>query len=136
MDIFRLSTTQKKKYLLMKKNVAWILLGVSVFLNIILVVTPLSSSHEQTKSPQQIVSDTITAVSKLVVLPADETPTVATITDLAPLAGQPFFAQAKVGDKVLIYAKAQKAILYDPSTDKVIEIAPIGNSGSGSSTTK
>src|SRR5947209_3689804 len=42
----------------------------------------------------------IEAVGKLIVLPADEPPTVATVTDLAKLQGQPFFANAAVGDKV------------------------------------
>jgi hypothetical protein len=30
-----------------------------------------------------------------------------------------------LGDKVLIYSRAQKAILYSPSKNKIIEVAPI-----------
>ena len=82
-------------------------------------------------NPQQSVSDAnqalIEKVGRLVDLPSGETPTIATVTDLAPLASQPFFAKAKVGDKVLIYVKANKAILYDPQTDKVLEIAPLAS---------
>ena len=54
----------------------------------------------------------------------------ATVSDLEKLKDQPFFAKAKIGDKVLIYTDAKKAILYDPVNDKIVEVAPIniGNS--------
>src|SRR3989338_2914754 len=50
-------------------------------------------------------------VGKLIKLPEDELPTVATITDLERLKEQEFFAKAKVGDKVLLYPQAKKAFL-------------------------
>lgn len=64
-------------------------------------------------------------VGQLIILPADESPTVATVTDLEALKDQAFFANAQIGDKVLIYANAGKAILYRPSENKVIEKAPM-----------
>lgn len=64
-------------------------------------------------------------VGALVVLPSDETPRLATITDADRLRGQAFFANAKNGNKVLIYPKAGKAILYDPSLNRVVDIAPL-----------
>lgn len=67
----------------------------------------------------------ISEVSKLMVLPDNEKPTVATVSDPIILQGQPFFFKAKKGDKVLIYTKAQKAILYDPVANKIINVAPI-----------
>jgi hypothetical protein len=71
------------------------------------------------------VSDVVSAVSKLIVLPADEEPTLATVADLKPLSSQPFFDRAQVGDEVLIYTQSQKAILYRPSENKIIEIGSI-----------
>lgn len=70
-------------------------------------------------------------------LPKDEKPTVATISDPTKLNDQAFFAKAVVGDKVLIYSKAKKAILYDPVANKVMEVAPlsIGTQTSGSTST-
>lgn len=64
-------------------------------------------------------------VAKLIEVPKDETPTVATVTDAEKLKSQPFFANAQTGDKVLIFPKAKKAVLYRPSTKKVIEVAPV-----------
>ncbi|MBP9827528.1 hypothetical protein KBC55_00010 [Patescibacteria group bacterium] len=58
-------------------------------------------------------------------LPKDEMPTVATVSDPEALRSQPFFAKAKIGDRVLLYPNAKKAILYDPVADIVIEVAPI-----------
>ncbi|MFH0804490.1 MAG: hypothetical protein V1896_02725 [Candidatus Zambryskibacteria bacterium] len=67
-------------------------------------------------------------VGRLIVLPANEEPTVATISDAEKLRDQPFFTNAKNGDKVLIYGKAGKAILYDPTVKIIVEVAPLNMS--------
>jgi len=67
----------------------------------------------------------IDQVGQLVALPENETPTVATITDVEKLKEQPFFANAQNGDKILIYTGVRKAILYRPTVNKVIEVAPV-----------
>ena len=64
-------------------------------------------------------------VSRVMVLPSSEIPTVATITDISKLKNQPFFAKAQNGDKLLIYTDAKRAILFRPSTNKVIDVAPV-----------
>jgi uncharacterized protein YneF (UPF0154 family) len=93
--------------------------GFFIFKNQIQTATnPVQGSQEEVKA---IVAE----VGKLIDLPANETPTIATITDITKLANQPFFQNAKNGDKVLIYNNAKKAIIYDPSSKKVIDVAPI-----------
>jgi hypothetical protein len=67
----------------------------------------------------------IVRVAKCILLPTGEDPTVMTVTDKEKLSGQQFFANAKNGDKVLIYEKAKKAFLYDLVMDRVIEVGPI-----------
>jgi hypothetical protein len=85
-----------------------------------------------TEPRSQEAAEIIAAVSKLMVLPEGEEPTVATVSDPAQLADQPFFSNAKVGHKVLIYTKARKAILYDPAAHKIVEVAPLNlDSGAG-----
>lgn len=89
--------------------------------------------NELKANPQKIaeneVAETIKRVGEIMVLPEGETPTVATVADPERLKDQPFFAKAKVGDKVLIYTNARKAILYDSAAHQIIEVAPlnIGN---------
>lgn len=74
---------------------------------------------------QEVTKELIAEVGELILLPADEAPTVATVSDPEKLKDQPFFANAKAGDKVLIYTKAKKAFLYDPVGHKVVEVAPV-----------
>ena len=52
-------------------------------------------------------------------------PTVATVSDINKLRTQPFFTNAKNGERVLIFKNTKKAIIYRPSTNQIIEIAPI-----------
>ncbi len=77
----------------------------------------------------------INKIGTLAVLPKGETPTIATVTDITKLSDQPFFTNAQNGDKVLIYTQAKKAYLYRPSTNKIINIAPVNLGNQSSSTT-
>lgn len=81
-------------------------------------------NNPQTAAAEEV-KKLVKEVGVLIELPTEEDPTVATITDITKLADQPFFQKGKNGDKVLIYTNAKKAILYDPITKKVIDVAPI-----------
>jgi hypothetical protein len=76
------------------------------------------------QDPAAAAQDTVNKVSKLIELPAEQ-PRVAVVSDLEKLKGQPFFANAKLGDKVLLYTGSKKAIIYRPSTNKLVEVGPI-----------
>jgi hypothetical protein len=84
---------------------------------------PAAAGKTQT---EQIVNQ----VSKYLELPTGETPTLATVNDVSKLKSQTFFRNAQNGDKVLIYTKSGRALLYRPSTKKIIEYAPV-NLGQG-----
>ena len=84
-------------------------------------------TNKKTEQNNQVeVTKLVEKISKFVVLPSDQTPTLATVADPELLKDQPFFANAQKGDKVLIYAgTVKKAILYRPSLNKIIDITTI-----------
>jgi len=82
-------------------------------------------------------SKVVAEVGKLMNLPTNETPTIATVSNKSKLSNQPFFKNAQNGDKLLIYTNDKEAILYRPSTNKIINVGPIvlnnGTTKSGTS---
>ena len=80
---------------------------------------------EASQTGQTDVRSLIAKVGKLIKLPEDEEPTIAKVTDLNRLSNQPFFAKAKVGDRVLLYMQAKKAFLYDPVNNLIVEVGPL-----------
>lgn len=110
-------------------------IGVFVLSSVILAGTTqhyYRQYQELKLNPQKVNQETteklVKEVSRLMVLP-NETPSIATIKDLEQLKGQLFFVHAKVGDQVLIYPNAKKAILYDPVNKKIVEVAPLNIGG-------
>lgn len=79
----------------------------------------LGASTESSEDVKKLID----SVGKLVELPKGEQPTVATVSNKEKLSGQAFFANAQNGDKVLIYNKARVAVLYRPSTGKIVNYA-------------
>jgi hypothetical protein len=67
----------------------------------------------------------LAAAGKLILLP-DEVPTIATILDAKKLvAEQVFYQGAQNGDKLLVFAKAQKAVIYSPSRNVLVNVGPV-----------
>lgn len=86
---------------------------------------------------EQQTKDLLNKVGSLMQLPKNETPTIATVSDAAKAKKQSaFFANAENGDKVLMYVKSGQAILYRPSTNKIVIVAPLTFSGNSTATTK
>lgn len=66
----------------------------------------------------------VTEIGKIVRLP-DETPSIATITDVSKLKDQPFFKDANNGDVLLVFSKSGKVILYDPANKKIVDMTTL-----------
>lgn len=77
------------------------------------------------QNPAKEIEHITNRLSKFMELPSGAMPTLATVTEKEKLIDQDFFKQAENGDKVLIYLAEGKAILYRPSTGKVIDVAPV-----------
>lgn len=83
------------------------------------------SMKDPQKATEQESKRIVDEVGKMIVLPQNENPQIATVSDVTKLKEQSFFSQAKNGDIVLIYTQAQKAVLYDPAQKKIVEVGPI-----------
>ena len=64
-------------------------------------------------------------VESIIDVPKDQTPVIYTVTDAGKLKNQAFFANAENGDKALFYESAKRAVLYRPSTNKIINVSNI-----------
>ena len=140
------NTTKTKKGMMknQKQMFVWLIVALLLIVAVATAGFYVNKYNESQKQVQKLASNpTLTAqqqqaeliakVGKLTILPANETPTIATVTDISKLKDQPFFANAQNGDKVLIYTQAKQAYLYRPSTNKLINIAPV-NLGSNQTT--
>jgi hypothetical protein len=79
------------------------------------------SQAEVEKATQEL----LVKVGKLIILP-DEKPNFATVLDAKKLiAEQSFYAGSENGDQLLIYPKAQKAIIYSPSRNILVNVGPV-----------
>ena len=89
-------------------------------------VARLSTVTGQKEVAKKEIDELVKKVSVLILLPTDETPTVATINDAEGLSKtQPFYQGSTNGDKVIIYFKAQKAFIYSPTTNKLVNVGPV-----------
>lgn len=61
-------------------------------------------------------------IGAVLLLPSDETPTVARLQNVTELNKQEFYASAQAGDYVLTYPKAGLAILYREKDHKLINV--------------
>ena len=77
------------------------------------------------KDPKIDVKELIARIGKLIDLPTDEEPTVATVTNADQITQQPFFVKAKNGDRVIIYTNARLAILFDDNAGKIMNVGTI-----------
>jgi cytoskeletal protein RodZ len=120
--------SKKRSYKWLFKLIPYVLvLGAGIYIGTFIVrQRPTWFGLPQgTAQAQAEVDALVGRVSRLMALPTDETPTVATVTDAEKVKDQPFFANAENGDKVLIYQKAGKAILYRESENKIIEVGAV-----------
>jgi hypothetical protein len=88
----------------------------------VVIQNAVPNGEEQAKKEAQKIKETI---GQFMELPGDEEPILAIVTDIEKIKTQPFFANAQNGDKVLIYTNNKKAILYRPSTGKIIEVSVV-----------
>lgn len=108
-----------------KKHIVKLLVLLVVLSTVSSVYFYKKSTDSESKASLKEAEELVSVIGEIALLPTGEVPTVATVSDPEALRDQPFFIDSKKDDKVLIYSNAKKAILYRPSIEKVINIAPL-----------
>jgi hypothetical protein len=103
----------------------WILLAIFIVCSVYFWLQLSKYNNSNQNNPNAEITSLVEKVGKIVLLPEGDLPQIATINDLKNLVGHPFFMNAKVGDKVLIYSKDKKVIMYRPSTNMIIEVTSL-----------
>lgn len=86
----------------------------------------LSTPEGQQDLAQKEMDALLKKVGRHIILPTDEQPTVASVLDPETLAkDQPFYKGVQKGDKILIFVKAQKAIVYNETSDIIVNVGPV-----------
>ena len=123
------------KYYYSVKNILMVLLSLAAVAVVIMYTLFFYRNYlaDPNVAMQREINSLTLKIGRYMELPKGEQPTLATVTDRDKLKSQDFFANAKNGDKLLIYPHAQRAILYRPSTEKIIEVTNLTSGGSGKS---
>jgi galactose mutarotase-like enzyme len=112
----------------MNKNKAIIgaLALIAVLVGVYFIYPRVTQTPEQKTEAKT--ADLMAKVSKHMLLPTGENPTIFEIKDPATLASQQvFFANAQQGDQLLVFSQAGKAVIYSPSRDIIVNVGPITN---------
>ncbi|HNZ86115.1 MAG TPA: hypothetical protein PLD95_00560 [bacterium] len=128
LDLRILSKKKKKSFNFKKlfKIIIIIILIVGICFGVVVVYKKIkSNSYKLNMGDRGRSEKIIKRVSRLIELPSDEIPQVANVLNEEKLKDYPFFENAENGDNLLIYTKSMKVILYRPSTDKIIGVAPL-----------
>lgn len=89
-------------------------------------IAALSDPNIQNELNQAETKALLEKVGKLIVIPSNEDPVVATINDVETLATQQdFYKDANNGDKLIIFYSAQKAIIYDEEANVLVNVGPV-----------
>jgi len=119
-------TQQSKKYLM-----GMGLKGIAV---VVLAVVALGfgatyfvgGSNNPAEAGAEDLAVVMQSVSELMLLPEGELPLMATVTNAEDLKKeQAFYENVMNGDKVLIYQQNQKAIIYSPSRNVIVNVGPV-----------
>jgi flagellar basal body-associated protein FliL len=97
----------------------------------------LSSVEGQKEIAKKDTDELLAKLKKLMIVPENEDPVVATVTDRDALAkDQPFYANASNGDRVIAFLKNRKAIIYNPAKNIIVNVGPIfGETEAGNAAT-
>jgi hypothetical protein len=80
--------------------------------------------HALATNPNRERQRIVSSIDSAVTLPSEE-PSLSTVLDATKLTNKTLRSLAKNGDKLLVYPKAKRLIIYRPSTKKVVDMLTI-----------
>ncbi|HZL08242.1 MAG TPA: hypothetical protein VFC50_03550 [Candidatus Dormibacteraeota bacterium] len=105
------------------KKYSKLLLTVLVIAAVLCAAWLISTQH--TNSKQKSLNHVVGRVGQLMLLPTNEQPTLATVTDKTKLTDKFLASKAANGDEVLIYTKNQMVIIYRPGINKIVAVGTV-----------
>ncbi len=81
-------------------------------------------SHKKQQASLNNVGVITSKVGEIFLLPADEKPALATVTNSKKISSN-FAGKVKNGDKILIYQTNKRAIVYRPSINRIIDVQAV-----------
>ncbi len=110
----------KKPKSRVSRRVLWTV-GIAVLLIIIAAVVAVVVLRQSSSGVPEV-DQVLDKVGKHYVVPSDETPALITVVDGNKLTSAYLKKFAKTGDKVLLYKKQRRVVIYRPSVDKIVDI--------------
>ncbi len=115
--------TPAKKIKKFAKKYSKLLIAILIIVVVLCALWLISTRHTTTQ--QKNLKNVVGEVSQLMILPRDEQPTLATVTDKRKLTDKFLASKAANGDDVLIYSKNQTVIIYRPSINKIVAVGTV-----------
>jgi hypothetical protein len=91
-------------------------------------------SNNDDYTQEQVALEIKQKVSRLWLDLPEETPVVTTIENADEVKNQEFFRSVQNGDKLLVFIKEARVIIYRPSEDKIVNAGPVVNDNAGAAT--
>lgn len=113
-----------KKWLRYIKQNQKLIVIVLVVVAVAVVATWWVTTGHKSKE-QKDLSGVKNSLSRHILLPSNEEPTLATVTDKKQLKGKFLSTNANTGDRILIYTQNQIVIIYRPSIDKIVAVGTV-----------
>jgi uncharacterized membrane protein len=105
-----------------------LLWSLTSYLNARKQISILSDPQKKAEVEKVETDALLASIGQHIILAKDEEPMVATIKDIENLsAKEPFYKDAKDGDKIIIYPESQRAIIYNPENDILVNVGVIVN---------
>lgn len=105
---------------LKQSKVPSVLAVIFLFAIVGVIIYAVRANDTEAANNQQVIA----SVGNHMVLPTNEQPVLATVTDRTALK-TPFLREAQNGDKILFYQKAKRVIIYRSSIDKIVDVGPL-----------